>query len=210
MNAEATFRHIQRLLTATLAAVLLEAACPASAQEEVRSGYIAYPHAFIGIQGGAQTTFTDYDNLKLITPTASISTGVHFTPVIGARLHVNGFWNKSGVHIGNVDERYKYKYATANLDVMLNMTNLLQKGNYHPLNVFLIGGAGFNYAWDNQDKTSLRKHLATIDTRNRMSHNYRVGMMIDVRLAPNWSVNLEAAANSLSDRFNSKHSGLQE
>lgn len=207
MNTRTTLNHIQELMAATLTSMLLITAYPALAQEEVRKDYIAYPHAFIGLQGGGQTTFTDYDNLKLITPTASLSVGVHFTPIIGARLHVNGLWNKSGICVDNINTKYKYNYATTDIDVMINMTNLLVKGNYHPLNVFLIGGAGFNYAYNNQDIPALRNYLATIDTRNRMSHNYRVGAMLDARIAPNWSVNLEVAANSLSDRFNSKHNG---
>ena len=192
-------------LAAVLAGVLLVTAYSASAQEEeVADNYIPYPHAFIGIQAGGQTTFTDYDNLKLITPTTSIGVGVHFTPIIGARLHVNGFWNKGGVCNDYVNAKYKYKYTTADLDVMINLVNLIAKGNYHPLNVYLIGGAGFNYAWDNEDVPALRNYISTVDSRNRMTHNYRVGTMFDVRVAPNWSVNLEVAGNCLGDRFNSK------
>ena len=43
--------------------------------ENVNDGkdYKPYPYMFVGIQGGAQTTFTDYNNLKLITPTSSLS-----------------------------------------------------------------------------------------------------------------------------------------
>ena len=176
-------------------------------QGESSKNYVPYPHAYIGIQGGGQTTFTNYNNLKLLTPTASISAGVHFTPIIGARVHVNGRWNKSAISAEGIDVKYNYKYTTADIDVMINMVNLLAKGNYHPLNVYLIGGAGFNYAWDNQDIPSLREHIATIDRRNRLSHNYRVGTQLDLRVTPNLSVNLEVAANSLSDHFNSKHSG---
>lgn len=176
-------------------------------QGESSKNYIPYPHAYIGIQGGGQTTFTDYNNLKLLTPTASISAGVHFTPIIGARVHVNGRWNKSGIKTEDFDVRYKYKYTTADIDVMINMVNLFAKGNYHPLNVYLIGGAGFNYAWDNQNIPSLREYIATIDSRNRLSHNYRVGTQLDLRITPNLSANFEVAANCLSDHFNSKHSG---
>lgn len=179
-------------------------------QGESSKNYVPYPHAYIGIQGGGQTTFTDYNNLKLITPTASLSVGVHFTPIIGARVHVNGRWNKSAISAEGIDVKYNYKYTTADIDVMINMVNLLAKGNYHPLNIYLIGGAGFNYAWDNQDIPSLREYIATIDRRNRLSHNYRVGTLLDLRVTPHLSVNLEVAANSLSDHFNSKHSGCDD
>ena len=58
---------------------------------------LVYPQIFIGVQGGAQTTLTQYNNWKLITPSASLSVGSFFTPVVGARLHFNGLWNKGGL-----------------------------------------------------------------------------------------------------------------
>lgn len=207
MNLQLISKHLQERAAAVLAGVLCTAAVSASAQEGRSEDYVSYPQAFISLQAGGQTTFTDYNNWKLVTPTASIGVGVHFTPVIGARLHVNGIWNKNAICTESFDEKFKYKYATADLDVMLNMVNLIAKGNYHPLNVYLIGGVGINYAWDNDDVPALRNYIATIDSRNRLTHNYRVGTMLDVRVAPNWSVNLEVAGNSLGDRFNSKESG---
>ena len=59
----------------------------ANAQEasETEKDYKPFPHMFVGVQGGAQTTFTNYDQLKLITPTASVYFGAWFTPVVGAR-----------------------------------------------------------------------------------------------------------------------------
>ena len=207
MNLQLISKHLQERAAAVLAGVLCTAAVSASAQEGRSEDYVSYPHAFISLQAGGQTTFTDYNNWKLVTPTASIGAGVHFTPVIGARIHVNGIWNKNAICTESFDEKFKYKYATADLDVMLNMINLIAKGNYHPLNVYLIGGVGINYAWDNDDVPALRNYIATIDSRNRLTHNYRVGTMLDVRVAPNWSVNLEVAGNSLGDRFNSKESG---
>lgn len=207
---EPTSKCLSKRLAAVLTGLLLTAIFSASSRGEDNNGYISYPHAYIGIQGGGQTTFTDYNNLKLITPTASVSVGVHFTPIIGARVHVNGRWNKSGISDEGIDVKYKYKYTAADIDAMINMVNLFAKGNYHPLNVYLIGGIGFNYAWDNQNVPALTEYLATIDSRNRMSHNYRVGTQLDVKVTPNLSVNLEVAANSISDHFNSKHSGCDD
>ena len=47
------------------AAVLLSASATAYAQDTTEDGldYKPYPHMFVGVQGGAQTTFTNYDNL---------------------------------------------------------------------------------------------------------------------------------------------------
>ena len=97
MNKQKTLKTIQMRVATVLAGVLCTAALTASAQEGRSEEYVSYPQAFISLQAGGQTTFTDYNNWKLFTPTASIGVGVHFTPVIGARLHVNGIWNKSAI-----------------------------------------------------------------------------------------------------------------
>lgn len=172
--------------------------------EEAPENYVPYPYAFIGLQGGGQTTFTDYNNWKLITPTASVSFGIQFTPVFGARLHVNGLWNKGGVYGNGYDATYKFNYATTDLDAMINVTNLFSKKNYHPLNVYLIGGVGLNCAWGNEDSPVLRRFISATDSEDRLSHNFRIGTMLDVNIARNWSVNLEIAANCLNDRYNSR------
>ncbi|MBP3711765.1 MAG: OmpA family protein [Bacteroidaceae bacterium] len=194
-------KRFQTRVKALLAAALFTTAFPASAQETPEN-YVPYPYAFIGLQGGGQVTFGNCNNWELVSPTASVSVGVHFTPVIGARVHVNGIWNKSGVRIDGFDHKFKYKYATTDLDVMLNLVNLIAKGNYHPVNVYLIGGVGLNYAWDTKENPNLYQYISSGDRRSRLSHNFRVGTMLDVNVARNWSVNLEVDANSLSDRYN--------
>ena len=56
-----------------------------------------YPYVFVGVQGGGQVTFTNYDAKKLITPIGAVSVGGMFTPVVGARLHVSGIYEKGGL-----------------------------------------------------------------------------------------------------------------
>ncbi len=202
--------HFQTKLKALLTAALLTTSFSAFAQETPEN-YVSYPYAFVGLQGGGQVTFAHCNNWELITPTASVGVGVQFTPIFGARVHVNGFWNKSGVRIDGNDVTYKYKYATSDLDAMINLVNLIsKKGNYHPFNVYLIGGVGINYAWDNDETTGLGQYLSTRNTRSRLSHNFRIGSMLDVNVARNWSVNLEVDANSLSDRYNSQLTGCDD
>ena len=201
--------RIQTRLAAMLTAALLTTAFSAFAQE-TPNNYVGYPQLFFGLQGGVQETGTHYyNNWKLFTPTASASVGVHFTPVIGARIHVNGIWNKSGVREDYVDATYRYKYVTTDLDAMINLVNLFSKNNYRPWNFYVIGGIGLNYAWDNnnEDIPELIQYVTTSNSRARLSHNFRIGGMFDVKVARNWSVNLELDANSLSDRFNSKICG---
>jgi outer membrane protein OmpA-like peptidoglycan-associated protein len=163
------------------------------------------PYMFVGVQGGAQTTFSkNYDNLKLITPTASVSFGAFFTPVVGARLHVNGAWNKGGYDENGLDFKYDYKYITTDIDMMINLVNLFGKRCYSPMNVYLITGFGLNTAWDNGDAYANKNVLPLAYDGTRFSHNIRVGAMADYNITKNFSVNLEISGNSLSDRYNSK------
>lgn len=204
--------RFQTQLKALLAAALLTTAFAVQAQEAPEN-YIGYPYAFIGLQGGVQETATHtYNNWKLFTPTASVSVGAHFTPVFGARVHVNGIWNKSGYDADwrHIDATYKYKYVTSDLDAMVNVINLFSKNKYRPLNLYLIGGIGLNYAWDNEEVSALKPIITTSNSKARFSHNFRIGGMVDVKVARNWSVNLEVDANSLSDRYNSKISGSDD
>ncbi|MBQ8050436.1 MAG: OmpA family protein [Bacteroidaceae bacterium] len=184
-------------------ALLSVVAISASAQSTEKD-YKPFPHMFVGVQGGAQTTFTDYDQLKLITPTASVYFGGWFTPVVGARLHVNGIWNKGGYDQDGLNFKYNYKYITPDLDLMLNLCTLFGKKDWYPVNVYLIGGIGLNYAWDNDDAYARKDVMPLAWKDNRLSHNGRIGAQLDVNLAKHWSLNLEVAANSLSDRYNSK------
>ncbi len=188
-----------------MALILAVGTFTAKAQEaDNGKDYKPFPHMFVGLQGGAQTTFTNYDNLKLITPTASVSFGAWFTPVVGARLHVNGIWNKGGFHDSTQDFKYDYKYVTTDLDLLFNLCTLFGKKGYYPVNAYLIGGFGLNYAWDNDDAYAHRDVMPLAWEDNRLNHNVRVGTMLDFNLCKHLSLNLEVAANSLNDRYNSK------
>ena len=190
-------------LTALLAAALITTGFTAQAQETTEN-HLGYPYGFVTVQGGGQVTFTDFNNWELITPTASISGGLFFTPVIGARLHFNGIWNKGGIWADGNAYKYKYRYLTTDLDLMINVVNLITKKEYNPVNAYLIGGVGLNYAWNNDDAWALKQFMPRAYEKNLLSHNFRIGAMLDVNVARNWSVNLEVAGNSLRDRFNSK------
>ncbi len=168
---------------------------------------LTYPQLFFGVQGGGQTTLTQYNNWKLITPTASFSFGSFFTPVVGARLHFNGIWNKGGYYDDTEDFKYRYKYLTTNLDLMVNLVTLLGKKNYYPLNVYLIGGLGMNYAWDNGEAFARSDKMPLAYDGCRFGHNARIGAQLDCNLSKHVSVNLEFSANNLRDIYNSRMSG---
>lgn len=185
----------KKLLTAALALLVVGTA---QAQTKEWKSY-----SYVEAQGGVQLTATDAKMDKLITPTAALSFGHYFTPVVGARLHVNAWEAKSGIN----ERYYKWKYITPDLDLMLNLTNMFSKKTNHALNVILLGGVGLNYAWDNDELKCLNlpataTPLAWDD--NRLSHNLRAGLRLETNQAKPVGVSLEVNANSLSDRFNSK------
>lgn len=185
----------KKLLTAALALLVVGTA---QAQTKEWKSY-----SYVEAQGGVQLTATDAKMDKLITPTAALSFGHYFTPVVGARLHVNAWEAKSGIN----EQYYKWKYITPDLDLMLNLTNMFSKKTNHALNVILLGGVGLNYAWDNDELKCLNlpataTPLAWDD--NRLSHNLRAGLRLETNQAKPVGVSLEVNANSLSDRFNSK------
>jgi len=185
----------KKMLTAALALLMAGAA---QAQTKEWKSY-----SYVEAQGGIQLTTTNAKMDKLITPTVALSFGHYFTPVVGARLHVNAWESKSGYE----DQYYKWKYITPDLDLMLNLTNLFSKGTNHPLNVILLGGVGLNYSWDNDDLKALNLPATAAPlawNKNRLSHNLRAGLRLETNQAKPVGFSLEVNANSLSDRFNSK------
>ena len=188
----------KKLLLTAAAAMLI--AGMAQAQDKQWMSY-----SYVEAQGGVQLTSTNAPMDKLITPTAALSFGHYFTPVVGARLHVNAWQSKSGFK--DLDQYYKWKYITPDLDLMLNLSNLFSKNTNHALNVILLGGVGLNYAWDNDELKDLNlpatyTPLAWKD--NRLSHNLRAGLRLETNQAKKLGVSLEVNANSIDDRFNSK------
>ena len=135
-------------LTATMA---LFAVGTVTAQDDARGELKSY--SFVEAQGGVQLTSTDADMSKLITPTATVSFGHFFTPVVGARLNVNGWQSKSG--FSDLDKYYKWNYITPSADLLINLSNLFSSTPSHLLNVMLVGGVGLNYAWDNDELEAL-------------------------------------------------------
>lgn len=184
----------------TLAAGLLLMGASAMAQSWEWKSY-----SYVEGQGGLQLTSTDAPMDKLLTPTVALSVGHYFTPVVGARLHVNAWQSKSG--FSDLDKYYKWYYFTPNVDVMFNISNLLSKNQSRPINLILLGGVGLNYSWDNDELKDLNVNSQRVPLmwdNNRLSHNLRAGLRLETNQSKPIGVSLEVNANSLSDRFNSK------
>jgi outer membrane protein OmpA-like peptidoglycan-associated protein len=182
-------------LTATMALFVMS---EVTAQEDTRDQLKSY--SFAEAQGGIQWTSLDGKWSKLITPTAALSVGHFFTPVIGARVHVNAWEAKSA--LPDTERYYKWNYITPSVDLMLNLCNLFSSQPRHLLNVMLIGGLGVNYAWNNdvlKATDNSNKNLSRKD--NRLSHNARVGLRLETDITKKFGISLEALANNTNDRF---------
>lgn len=186
------------LISAVLSLLLVSSV---QAQEDTRDALKSY--SFLELQGGVQLTTNDVKMSKLITPTAALSFGHFFSPALGARIHVNGWQAKGGFK--DLDQYYKWKYMVADLDVLVNLTNMILRApsGKHPLNVMLLAGIGLNHAWKN-DLDMTAYSIPTTWNENRLSHNLRFGVRLETDVTKPVGVSLEVNANSLSDRFNSK------
>jgi len=215
--------------------------------QEQELGYKPQPYTFVQAQGGVGTTFTDVNAFKLIKPTFGLGVGRMFSPAFGARLHFQGYRAQGGFnylkspsdvagHRAGVDvasttqgwkflngaKKYGYNYITSDVDLMLNVVNLFSDKNYHDFNLYLIGGVGLSYAWNNADFEYYTKYFdMDYDLSNAwgdnqsprtslLSHNLRVGFLADYNISKHWSVGVEVDMNSLDDRFNSKYNNSDD
>lgn len=183
-----------------------------SVQKEVQElGYYPQPYGFIQVQGGMNTIFSPG---KQYNPTFSLAGGYMFSQVVGLRLHVNAFEAKNGFR--SVDDTYKFKYVNSNIDVMLNLTNFFRKTRNNKVDLYLVGGLGLAYAWDNDDFNAIVKSKKVAEDCNNawgdgrihkslLSHNVRAGLLLDYNISKNLSLGAEIDLNNLSDRFDSKY-----
>lgn len=197
-------KKLKSIITVILLLIICSSARAINMAEE-SSRHTAAPYMFVNIQGGMQTTFTKgYSNTRLITPTASVSLGAFFTSYMGTRLHFNGIWNQGGYDENGLNFKYKYKYTTINIDMMINLVNLICRKDYSPVNVYFINGFGLNMAWGNDEARVHQDVLPYAFDNTSFSHNIRLGLMVDYNITKNICINLEVNGNNLGDRYNSK------
>lgn len=160
--------NTKRLLTVAVTTLLMTGA--AMAQTDWKS------YSFIEAQGGLQLTTTNAPKDQLITPTAALSFGHYFSPVVGARLHVNGWQSKSGFKA--TEQYYKWNYITPDVDLLINLSNIFGSNTNRALNLILLGGVGLNYAWDSDEFEAFKFPATTAPLAwkdNHLSHNLRAG-----------------------------------
>ena len=182
----------------SILALAMAVCMPATAQKPNPSG----KYNFITLQGGMQNTYdTQYAFGRTWTPTAAISFGRSFNYNLAARLNLNGIWAKGNAPFQNTRaQQFDFRYVTTDADLMVNMASLWRKG-YSPVNLYLIGGLGWNHSWDNEEALALQ-NAGAITTHAQKDHqnamNLRMGAMLEVNLCKNVALNLEADYNYLA------------
>ena len=159
-----------------------------------------YPHAFVGLQGGAMRAYNGEGIDRKWSPMAAISLGYNLTEVFGLRLQANG--SKWTADLPNNGE-YDSKVGNIDLDMMFNLSNVFFPHRNNFVNVIAIAGAPFNlavpHAWvDNYA-------YSTAEGGDRWNTAWKVGGMIDFNIAKHWGINLEAGTNYVRQKNEGLH-----
>lgn len=168
------------------------------------------PHWFMQAQGGAAETLGEASFGDLISPTAALNIGYRFSPVFALRAGASGWQAKGSAHYDFANHIYKYNYVQANLDAMLHLTNLFCGWNpKRTLDFYAFVGVGANDRFHNDEaldiaSTSGFPFRYLWDT-HKWAFAGRGGLGLNIRLSDIVALNIEANANGITDRFNSKH-----
>ena len=220
------------MLSGLLALGMLSAS--AQDQQQGTTVYDFNPHWYVQIQPvGGQYTLGEVDFSDLFSYNVQAALGYNFTKVVGARLAVNAWQSKGGIEIDNSDfkmasykDTWKWTYFAPSLDLTFNLSNMVC--DYNPKRVFNLSafiGVGANIASGNDEAQTAEKKLQTYlaNDPNREwdgSQNMRylwdgskvnvfgqAGLIADFRLSNAVSLSIEANANMLTDKYNSKKAG---
>lgn len=170
---------------------------------------IFHPHWFVQAQVGAAHTVGEAKFADLISPAAAFNVGYKFVPAFGARVGVSG-WQAKGGWV-NPEQSYQYKYLQGNIDIMADLSTLFC--GFNPKRVFngyIFAGVGLNRGFDNDEANSLDTRTYKLEylwQEGKFLAAGRFGLGCDLRLNDRLAINIEANANLLSDKFNSKKAG---
>ena len=211
-----------KMKKAILSCLMLVAGLTASAQEQKgTTEYVFEPHWYVQVQPlGVQYTLGEVGFGDLLSYNVQAAIGRQFTQLWGARLAVNAWQSKGGSHydFNNKDYTWKWNYIAPTIDGTLNLSNLVAGFNPNRIfNLTAFAGIGLNYAWNNggyDANAQIRQDLnlpATADDPLYYAGDWKkfrllgqFGLIADFKINDNWSINVEVAANTLSDSYNTK------
>ncbi len=212
-------KSLKTILAAALLAV--SASAMAQATKELPDGtkLVFQKHAFLNVQGGLQYTLAEAPFSEMLSPNVELGLGYQFSPVLAARLQVNGWQSQGGWngYRSGISDNFKWNYVAPGVDLMFNLTNLI--GGWDPqrlLNVNLFLGGGANIGWGNDDVQVIAQRLAD-KGENIVNYNLdylwdgsqvlpfgRAGLELGFRLSDAVALTVAGNANILSDKYNSK------
>lgn len=168
------------------------------------------PHWFMQVQGGIGHTRGEAKFKDLISPAAAINAGYKFTETFALRFGVSG-WQAKGGWVVNPNADYKYNYIQAGADAMIDFNNLF--GKFNPKRVVTVYGflgVAYNYSFNNDEAVALAAEGAEMRYLWDDSKHFAVGrggLGLNFRVSDHVGINIEANANTMSDKFNSKKAG---
>lgn len=193
------------LLIAALMCVLSVSAQQSKTDESVEFR----PHWDLQLQGGVGYTIGESSSIgDLTSPALYLSTNYRFHPAMGVRFGLGG-WQGRGVAV-LTDSNYAFKFMQLNADYKLDLCTLFGGYNHRRVvGVYLMAGAGLNYGFNNKEAASIAANSPSYmemeylwDSKLFVAGRFGVG--IDFRVGERVLLNIEANANVMSDKFNSK------
>ena len=196
-----------------LAVAVLLSAGVAQAQKVSKSDESVefHPHWNIQVMGGAGYTIGEANYMQLFSPAAALNLGWQIAPSFGLRIGASG-WQGKGHALANGIEGYSFNYVQGSLDAVLDLGNLFAGYKHNRVvspYIFLGGGAayGFNNGANSAKSVTPSAYFEYLWTNHMISPVGRGGVGLNFRLSDVISLVLEANANVLSDKFNSKKAG---
>lgn len=164
------------------------------------------PHWYMQVQAGVAQTVGETGFKNLLSPAAALSAGYRFTSLWGIRAGVSG-WQAKGTW-AVLPDSYKFNYLQGNVDATLDLSNLFCHYNSKRFfNAYMFLGVGLNGAFNNDDAIALDEagyHAEYLWKGKKAFIAGRGGLGVNMRLSNCVYFNIEANANILSDKFNSK------
>lgn len=217
-----------KMKKAILSCLMLVAGLTASAQEQKgTTEYVFEPHWYVQVQPlGVQYTLGERDFKDLLSYNVQATVGRQFTKLWGARLAVNAWQSKAGsqYETNNKEYGWKWNYIAPSIDGTLNLSNLV--AGFNPNRVFNLtafAGLGLNIGFSNGEAATANTQIKNDLGFNNVNSTYQplaylwdgtkvrlfgqFGLNGDFKINDAWSINVELAANTLNDKYNSKKAG---
>ena len=195
-------KQVKRMLTLALPLMI---AVPAMAQQSTAETF--KPHWYVQPQVGASWTVGEYRFDKLLSPAASLSLGHQFSPLFGLRINASG-WQGRNWQVTPLEE-YKWQQVQTSADATLSLSNLV--AGYETArhwNLYGFIGAGLNFAFGNDDASQLAIahpiEFGKVWNGTKLFTAMRAGLGVEIAISKQIAIGLEANANILPDKWNSK------